>query len=193
MNKLFFIIGLRRSGTSILRELMLKHKDIREIEFEPHPLWNAVDLNHFARFKNLPYVWSTIERFRKQGESLKGWYGAKFALNPGTKALEWIWLPKTFPGSKIIFIIRNLEDTWKSVYKQDKDSVRGIIDKRAYDILASNLVCAFMRHEESACLISYEKLIENADKELEKAWNHLDISPMTGFNKYMRKPENWSQ
>jgi len=191
MNKLFFIIGLRRSGTSILRELLSRHPDIGNIEFEPHPLWNAVDLNHFSRFKDLSYVKSTIEQFRKQGQGDK-WHGAKFALNPGTKALEWIWLPKTF-DSKIIFIIRNLEDTWKSVYKQDKDSVRGIIDKRAYDILAGNLVMGFMRHEASPCLISYEKLVINADKELEKIWRFLNIPSMMGFNKYMRKPENWSE
>lgn len=190
--KLFFIIGLRRSGTSILRELMRLHSGIKGVEFEPHPLWNAVDLNHFSRFNSLPYVRSTIEEFEKKGMEDK-WYGAKFALNPGTKALEWVWLPKTFPESKIIFITRNKEDTWRSVYKQDVDSTRGIINKKAYDILTDDLINNFSNYQGAHCFISYEKLVENADKELMKIWNLLEIKPITGLNKRMVKPENWNK
>ena len=56
MPKLFFIIGLRRSGTSILRTLMLRHPDIGGIEFEPHDLWNAIELKHFPRLMESVYT-----------------------------------------------------------------------------------------------------------------------------------------
>ena len=196
MSKLFFIIGLRRSGTSILRELLLKHSQIKDIEFEPHPLWNAVDLNHFTRFKDLPYVRSTIEKFRKQGEGDK-WYGAKFALNPGVKAMEWVWLDKTFPEAKFIFIYRNLKDTFKSYYKQDKDAVRGYVPEEIYhpfaNLIHKTFIDRFSPFDNREQPILYESLIKNPDEELKKIWWLLGISPMTGFNKYMRKPENWGQ
>lgn len=193
MTRLFFIIGLRRSGTSILRTLMSKHPEISGIEFEPHPLWNAVDLNHFKRFKHLDYVKKTINDF--ESKSSDKWYGAKFALNPGTKALEWIWLHKTFPEARFIFIRRTLVDTFNSVHKQDVNSVRGIIDEKAYYILASNLIMDFTRfaqNKKMACIIKFEELVRDADNTLIPVWNLLGVKQMKGFNDNMRKPTNWS-
>ena len=129
----FFIIGMRRSGTSILRKLLLKHPDISDIEFEPHSLWNAVDILHFDRFQNsMRYgqyyseAKMMVKNFTWAGVQKKH-YGAKFALNPGTKALEWQWLHRTFPEAKFIFIQRKCEDNWNSFKKQDAQSFRGMM------------------------------------------------------------------
>lgn len=191
MPKIFFVIGMRRSGTSILRTLLLTHPKIKDVLFEPHDLWSAVDLNHFSRFKRLEWVQNTMQDFKKRA-SQGQWYGAKFALNPGTKALEWVWLHKTFLDAKFIFIIRNKEDTWRSFCKQDKDSVRGIIPKQAFDILYDYHINTFKKYACIKCFIYYENLVHNADQELISIWNLLDIKKHIGLNKLMKKPEHWS-
>ena len=122
------------------------------------------------------------------------WSGAKFALNPGTKALEWKWLCKTFPNAKFIFITRDVNKTWKSVFKQDRQSFRGIIHEQAYRIMVADLMHEFAvyqsKHVMDSCIVNADKLIVNADKEMMKVWGCLGISPINGLNAMMKKPEN---
>lgn len=190
MTKLLFIIGIRRSGTSILRQLLLKHPDIAGIEFEPHDLWAAVDLKHFPRLMKKPkvnvFVNDTIGDFKRHGEKGK-YYGAKFALNPGVKALEWVWLKKTFPDAKFIFIHRNIGSTWNSYVKQDKDSVRGLINKEAYVSEYKNILYTFTGTDSP--VLSYDFMLKNTDKTLSHAWEYLGLKPLTGLQKYITKPE----
>lgn len=180
---------MRRSGTSILRSLLMNHPDIKDIEFEPHPLWNAIDLHHFDRFKTLPYVLETIEKFRSEGSGDK-WHGAKFALNPGVKAMEWVWLPRVFPEAKFIFIVRNREDTYASYHNEDKDKLRGCIPERIYTPFFHFIVNTF-KHPESA-MVNYDDLFGNGDAELENVWDLLGIKHLNGLGKYLRTPNNWS-
>lgn len=196
MKRILFVIGIRRSGTSILREMLLKHTAISTILFEPHHLWAAVDLMHFQRLMKMPVVRGFVDKvigdFNQAAESF-GWLGAKFALNPGTKALEWIWLAKTFPTAKFVFITRNIEPTWKSVLKQDANSVRGIINKKAYELMFSGLVIGFNNfvktHPETAVGIEFERLIKDPDTELNKIFSMLGIAKQIGFKQFMKKPE----
>ena len=51
----FFILGMRRSGTSILREIVASHPEVDECLFEPHDLWHAIMMDHFKRFEARPY------------------------------------------------------------------------------------------------------------------------------------------
>lgn len=187
--KLFFIIGMRRSGTSILRSLLMNHPEINDIEFEPHPLWNAVDLSHFPRFELLPYVKETISEFKGKGSGEK-WHGAKFALNPGVKAMEWVWLPQVFPEAKFVFILRDRGDTYKSYYKEDCDKLRGYIPERIYNPFFDFIVNTF--HHSQSVKISFEGLVKNADVELEKACDLLEIKRLVGAYKFMETPNNWS-
>lgn len=195
MSKLFFIIGLRRSGTSILRTVMSRHSDITYIYFEPHDLWNAVDMKHFDRLMERPVVETFVKDTLKVWSDFAKqptWWGAKFALNPGVKALEWVWLAKTFPEAKFIFILRNTQSTWNSYYDQDKKSIRGAIDKRAYDILADSLKGNFRNYvaddPNKSCIVNYEKMLTNPDQELWRVWELLKIKPLTGLKPLMKKP-----
>jgi hypothetical protein len=173
----------------------MKHSDVKDVLFEPHDLWAAVDLSHFKRLmtdgNNMFWATKKINLFKNHSDK---WVGAKFALNPGTKALEWKWLHKTFPGSKFIFIVRDVSKTWRSVFKQDKDSVRGIIHEQAYRIMADELINEFKVYQSKnvmdACIISAEKLIDNPDEEMKKAWAILGVPPLTGLRMHMKIPEN---
>lgn len=184
---------MRRSGTSILRTLLLKHPEISGIEFEPHPLWNAVDLAHFKRYENYPGVQETIKEFKTKGE-IGGWYGAKFALNPGVKAFEWAWLPKTFPGAKFVFITRDHEARWQSYYREDKDAVRGYIPKHLYFPLSELIEQGFRdfhsKNGGKCCFVQFERLLRNADEELEETWGVFGVSALKGLNGLMRKPHH---
>jgi len=182
---------MRRSGTSILRTLLLRHPAINDIEFEPHPLWNAVDLAHFERFKNYPGVQETLRSFKAEGNGDR-WHGAKFALNPGVKALEWAWLPRTFPEAKFIFIIRDHEARWQSYYDEDKNAVRGYLPKHLYFPLSELIEQSFRdfqsKSEKKCCFIQFKRLVENAERELQEAWGLLGIYALGGLNGLMRKP-----
>lgn len=192
MNKLFFVIGMRRSGTSILRTLLEKHPKIAKVDFEPHPLWNAVDLVHFKRFENYQGVQKTLEDFRQRGGGDE-WHGAKFALNPGVKALEWVWLPKTFEGARIIFITRNPEDTYQSYFKQDYQSVRGVLPKEIY-MPSWHFIVGGFRHyaaknPDTTCFVDFDVLLEYPDEQMSKCWRLLELDHIDGISDYIKPPE----
>lgn len=172
---------------------MLKHRDIEGIEFEPHPLWFAVDMNHFNRFNTIPYCQKLLTDFVERGKD--GWYGAKFALNPGVKAMEWAWLPKTFPNAKFIFIYRNSVDTYKSYYKQDKNAVRGCVPEDIYfqffGFLKRGMDTYCSNKPKMAVSVHFENLVNDTDITMFPVWELLGIPKMTGLNKLMKKPENW--
>lgn len=184
---------MRRSGTSILRTLLLKHPEIRGIEFEPHPLWNAVDLAHFKRYESYPGVQETIKEFKSKGNG-DGWHGTKFALNPGVKAMEWAWLPRIFPEAKFVFITRDHEARWQSYYGEDKDAVRGYIPKHLYFPLSELIEQSFRdfhsKNGKKCCFVQFERLLHNADEEIKDTWELLGISALKGMNKLMRKPRH---
>jgi len=197
-SNLFFIIGIRRSGTSLLRELIMKHPQVMGCEFEPHDLWAAVDLNHFPRLikkHNVSkFVTSTINKFIENGQIAHArgkWYGAKFALNPGVKALEWIWLKKTFPDAKFIFITRDINSTWRSYENQDKNSIRGLISKEAYCIEAQRLINNFAKNKTSDISINpYERLLRDPDRTMCDYFMSLGLPmPNIDFIPHIKQPE----
>ena len=193
MNKLFFIIGMRRSGTSILRDLILKHPEVDSIKFEPYDLWHSIRVSHLGRYKNDPYVKKTIKDF----SYAPGKYtGAKFALNAGIEAMTWRRLGLVFPEAKFIFIVRNPEQTYNSWVGQDKNSVRGLCSKELYMGFRQHIVDSFFdfyADRDKSCIIRYEELVKNPDKEMENVYRLLDIVKMAGLSRFMKKPKNWSK
>jgi hypothetical protein len=173
---MFFIIGMRRSGTSILMDVIQSHPQIGNVEFEPHPLWYAVEMSYFSRFKYLDWVNKEMHRFT----SKEGLHGAKFALNSGTKALEWVMLKDKFKDAKFIFITRNEEDVWKSLYRLDKDIMRGVVSHEEHlmsHTRINNQFEEFVHKEpERAVIVSYEGLRQNPDGEMEKVWQLLGVN-----------------
>jgi len=194
VDKLFFIIGMRRSGTSILRDLILKHPEVQEIKFEPYELWHSIRVSHLGRYKNDPYVKKIIKEFSYAPGKYKG---AKFALNAGIEAMTWRRLALVFPEAKFIFIVRDAEQTYKSWVGQDKHSVRGLCSKNLYIGFRHHMVASFLHFEEKnlniSNIVSYEFLVKNPDKELKEVWKLLDLKSINGLQKYIKPPKNWSK
>lgn len=191
---LFFIIGIRRSGTSILRDIILKSPDVLGIEYEPHPLWFSTMMLHFDRFNSNATWKRTVNEFKDKRKL--GLYGAKFALNPGIDALDWVWLNEAFDSPKFIFINRNIEDSYRSYMKVDKDIKRGIMPENAYFPAFHFLLASFnkfvVQNSSRSCWVSYEKMIMNPSVELAKVWSLLDIRPVKDLGKFIKRPTFWS-
>lgn len=188
-NKVFFIVGVRRSGTSIVRKLISMSDEIEAVLFEPHDLWHATMMLHFRRLR-MPAHKQRIEDFREAGNGK--WIGAKFALNPGIDALDWIWLSRVYPEAKFVFVVRNEDDCFNSYLNQDKNSVRGAIPQHiyspAFNWLVGVLAYYARTEKDRACLIHFDKLIDDADKELAKVWKLLDVKPVLGMQTKIQAP-----
>lgn len=188
----FFIIGMRRSGTSIFRNLVSKHPKVKKILFEPHHLHFAIKVSFLSRYKSDKYVKNTLNNFRNAPK----WTGAKFVYNAGIEALNWRKVSKRFPDSKYIFIYRNPEETYKSWIKLDKNTIRGICEKDLYMGFFNKITNSFKdfvkNNTKNSTWIDYKELVLNTDKEIDKVWKLLDIKSIKGLDNYIHKPKNWS-
>jgi len=191
--KVFFIIGIRRAGTSIMRQVLQESEDIEKVYFEPHPLWHAIQMQHFKRFKGPRYK-EDIDNFLKVGTAGK-YVGAKFALNPGIDAMDFLWIPRMFPMAKIIFMTRNINDVYQSYLNTDKNTKRGAIPQIIYDPMFRWLE-GWMWHiydttPSRTCWIHYDKLVEDPLGEMSKIYECLGIKEIPGVPEIISKPKNW--
>jgi len=186
----FFIIGLRRSGTSIFRNLILKSPDIIDIMFEPHELMHAAQLLKIPRYKKSGYYPKVIRKFNQ----LPKWSGAKIALNPGIDAMDWVWLYKKFPNTKFLFIIRNVDSNYKSYYKADTNTFRGTIPQSIYKPFHKVMNNGFKKfhstHPEASAIINYDKMLVDVDQEICKAWDLLKIKSPGSLKLMIKQPKN---
>ena len=187
--KVFFIVGIRRSGTSIIRKLISMSDEIEGVLFEPHDLWHATMMLHFKRLRK-PEHKQKIRDFQMKGNGK--WIGAKFALNPGIDALDWVWLSRVYPDAKFIFVIRNEDDCFHSYLDKDKNSVRGAVPQHIYAPVYHWLIGSladFARHKsDRACIVHYDRMLDDADKEFAKVWKLLDVKPVTGMQLKIQTP-----
>jgi len=187
----FFIIGMRRSGTSILRKLISKSEGVEKILFEPHNLWRSIMNLHFTRLND--------ERSRgevREFSSISNGQcrGAKFALNPGIDALDWVWLHKVYPKSKFVIIIRDVHDVYLSYLEADKNSIRGAIPYETYSPMY-HWQLGWLYHfndtfKDRSRIVRYEKLIEDPEKEMAPVWELLNVPPVKVLRSMIQQPEH---
>jgi hypothetical protein len=189
MNKLLFIIGMRRSGTSILKELVEKHPEVNQILFEPHELFFVIQTIHIERYKKSQYHIDVINKYKGHEDK---WFGAKIAVNAGIEAMNWRWLDDKFDNPKYIFIKRNPQKTYQS-WCRVETSKRGLCQYGMYEVWWHHINRSFEHFVEEnknrGVIIQYEDLLLDADKELNNIWSLLDIERIKGFQKYIRKPK----
>lgn len=180
MNRLVFIIGMRRSGTSFLRELVMSHPEVGDILYEPHHFMYAMKVSEMTRYYSDKYVTDATEEMRELGRGEK-WGGAKIALNPGIEAMTWKKIHSFFPDAKYVFITRDPTRTYDS-WVRTETSIRGVCD---YDIYLSwwEHVIGSFHNTGGACHIEYERLVEDADKEMVKVWDLLRVDHVEGLDK----------
>jgi len=189
MNKIIFIIGMRRSGTSILRSLIMQHPKVENIEFEPNELFEITERIDIARYRNNKFYNATLDRFRRD----ESYYGAKLAVNPGIEAMRWKNLIKKFPEAKFIFIKRNATNTYKS-WVYNETSERGVCSYELYkpwwDFINKSFLDFSMYNPSKAVVLDYEDILKTPDKELQKVWKLLKIkSDIPSVKSLIHKPK----
>lgn len=188
MYNVFFIIGMRRSGTSLLRQLIHSHPDTETIEFEPHELMFVVQTEHIPRYSNSSYHKEVLDRFKKERHGRL--YGAKFALNAGIEAMNWKWLDKKFFLPKYIFIQRGSQKTYQS-WVNNETSVRGVCPYLMYYPWWKHINLSFemfvIKNKNRAVVVNYENLCQNTDKTMNKVWDILKIPRIEGLNSFIKK------
>lgn len=191
-NKIIFIIGLRRSGTSILRSLINTHSEVEDLLFEPHELLFCASTLHLARYQKSEYHNAVLNSFRNRSK----YYGAKVAINVGVEAGKWNHIIRRFPEAKIIFTKRNAQDNYSSWLREDTKTVHHTFDFKTYhtlwEVCNKEFEAYHIKNPDKSCIINYEGLVQDADGELSKAWNVLGIDPLTGMQTFIKKPQSWS-
>lgn len=180
-----FIIGMRRSGTSFLRDIVNKAPGINLL-FEPRDVWFASTVGHLARFSDNPAVLCAFDGFRDED-------GAKFALDPGIDSCSWPWIDAAYCGARFIFIRRNQADTYASYFAMDELSDRGAVSadihRYFWDLLYGQFR-AFADHNADRCAwIEYEDLLGDPGATLAPVWRLLGAEPVD-VRDMLRMPQN---
>lgn len=188
--KQFFILSMRRSGSSFTREVLLKHPEIGNIEFEPYLLWMAARLQEIGRYRKNEYLKKLLNDFNNPCNK---WKGIKWVGNPGIEFMYWKVLPKIFPEAKFIFIERDAIASYKSWIDQDINSTRGIVNYEMYKPWRDHIVNSFKEfcdeNPKKAVILQYENILSNIDDEFKKVWKLLDIEPINNLSKFIKKPK----
>ena len=175
MSKIVFIIGMRRSGTSLLRKIIKTHNRVEDIEFEPNELLEICERVGIPRYKKEPFFINTIQRFKQIRDK---WYGAKLAVNPGIEAMRWQRLEEVFDKPHYVFIRRRPHDTYDSWIKNET-STRGICDINLYMGWWLHINASFThfvkRNIGRSIIIDYEDLCEKPNETMKKVWSLLGI------------------
>lgn len=191
-NKIIFIIGLRRSGTTITQKLIEKHPKVEKLLFEPHELLFCASTNHLIRYKNSEYHQQVLDSFRNH----ENYYGAKIAINVGVEAGKWNHIIRNFPEARVIFTKRNAQDNYNSWLREDTKTVHHTFDFKTYytlwEICNREFEAYHIENPDKSCIINYENFVQNTDIELNKVWSMLEIDPLIGMEKYIKKPKSWS-
>lgn len=192
-HKPVFVLGMRRSGTSMLCQLINRCEGVN-ILFEPHDIWFALTHRHIDRFTDNESV-VCAEKVLKQKLCTDQITGAKFALNPGREAFGWRYLSLIFPQARFIFIRRNWTDTFNSYTKLDEDSVYGVAHEEIHSYFWSSIYSSFVTHmvkskSRSLCeWVEYEDIIKTKGESLSPVWDLLGVKAPLGVANCIHRPE----
>ncbi len=177
MNAPVFLIGMRRSGTSIMRKLLNKAEGVNLL-FEPHDVWWALTAGQLPRFVDSAVTQKALSQWRGHLESCPI-PGAKFALNPGIEAMEWRPLPKLYPEARFVFVRRNQRDTFASYYAEDHAEPRGAVPDVIHNWFHHSIYLDFLdfcqQHPKRAVLVEYENLLNTPEEALAPVWALLGV------------------
>ena len=189
---IFFVIGVRRSGTTLLYNLINSSPSLTmRMKFEPHELWWACSVCRIPRYKDhrlVKEIFSCFEHSGPLSDNIQA--AAKFALNPGIDALGWKYLKARYPESKFVFIKRRWQETWASYQKADKNTIRGTLrSSKAYAKIVGQLWEEFDAESNGIC-IEFTDLVYDPDRTIGSVCDFLQIArPRDTLKPAIKRPE----
>jgi len=172
-NKITFIFGCPRGGTTWLWSLLESHSNVI-------PFTNGIE-------KDAKGYYSTSESgiYLKEPKRAKKIIESFCKLNKTKNVIEktplhtlkYDIIKKDFPNSKDIVILRNPIAVVNSMFSsemvafKDYDVKHSILEVKKYFKVLSNII-----NSNSACIITYEGLLEDTKNEFTKVLNYLEIS-----------------
>ena len=190
--KLIFIVGLPRSGTTLLHQILAAHSKVYGADemvildkFMQKNLREVNDENFNSLFKK--YQKSEDDKLKKIAESFfsKISYiktNKNIILDKSPLNFQWLGFIKIlFPNSKIIHCTRNLKDTALSLYKNAFELNSIVWSNDEDDIVKYiSLYLDLMKFwgkklDKFIYNSNYEKLIENKEEEIRKILQFCDL------------------
>lgn len=174
--KIIFIIGMPRSGTSLIEQILSSHKKIYgagELSFLSDIIERKINLEK-QDYSNLQ---STYTNFVKKIK-----YEEEYLVDKSPLNFKWVgFILNFFPNCKIIHCKRNPIDVCWSNYKNLFSS-----DKLNYSYNFSNLSSYYKLYEDMMFHwnelykgkfyeVEYEKLVENKEEEVKKIIKYLGL------------------
>jgi len=194
MNNPVFLLGMRRSGTSLLRRLCNMAPGT-ELLFEPHELWFAITHSQIKRYEDEPLVKGVLEKFRKFCCTKRN-AGFKYVFNPEIRAFEWPILDKYYPEARYIFIRRKQRDTYRSYFDQDKKAIRGTVPSHIHRYFWTQFYAQAERFVEAnkdrSVLVEYEDLVLTKGGNLGQVWKLLDTATID-VRPHIHFPSHWTE
>lgn len=188
------ILGMRRSGTSLLRRLCNMSPGT-DLLFEPHELWFAITHSQIKRYEGEPLVHQVLEKFRKFCSGKKN-PGFKYVFNPEVRAFEWPILDTYYPEARCIFIRRNQRDTYRSYFEQDSKTVRGTVPTHIHRFFWTQFYAQaekfVEKHPRRAVMVDYEDLVLTKGGNLGQVWKLLD-TPTIHVREHIHFPSHWTE
>tara|TARA_B100001121_G_scaffold218973_1_gene192266 strand:- start:8384 stop:9940 length:1557 start_codon:yes stop_codon:yes gene_type:complete len=186
--KLIFIVGLPRSGTSLIEQILASHTNIYgagELPFLSDSIKREFFKNNIF-FKDKIDMDNDREKLKRIKNNffhnIKNYkYNEKFITDKNPLNFLWIGFIKLiFPQSKIIHIRRNLSDNFFSLYKNSFDgNMNWCYDKKDLFNYCSNYkkLMEFWNSTIPEFLfnINYEDLITNSEIEIKKILSFCDL------------------
>jgi len=183
--KIIFIVGLPRSGTSLIEQIISSHSNvygagelsflddiIKKKEFKNYNFTN--NLNSFNEIKSIANdYYNLIKNFNINEKNITD----KAPLN-----FRWIGFIKLlFPNAKVIHCMRNAEDNLLSLYKNVFDeNLNWVYDQKNLIDFYNNYLNLMNFWEKTLpnyiYNIKYEKLIQNQDAEIKNLINFCGLS-----------------
>ena len=185
--KIIFIVGLPRSGTSLVEQIISSHSKVYgcgELDFMSRIInenlysENVLDL---SKLQNLSA--SQINSIGKKYEEFVEKFSPDSLIFTDKAPLNFIWIgiiKILIPNSKIVHCIRNPKDNILSLYKNDFDDRLNFTYDfndlyEFYKEYLELMKCWKDRFSDQIYDVVYEDLIKNPENEIKKILNFCDL------------------
>ena len=185
--RVIFIIGLPRSGTSLVEQIISNHSKVYgcgELDYitriVSENFFNEKNLNTL-RLENLDKI--TTDKLQKKYLSFLEKFNSKSSIYTDKAPLNFIWvgiIKILMPNSKIIHCKRNPKDNILSLYKNDFD------DRLNFSYNFEDLIEFYKEYLKLTDLWKtklddqiydavYENIVENPENEIKKLLNYCEL------------------